>query len=134
MTEKQIFAEVENPEKRAQLIKDNCDEILKNSFMKKFSEDEIDEYKTELSENSIELDTLQTELSELKKEYKEKMKPKSTRVKFLLTCLRQKAIAVTDDVYVLKSETEYCIYNSEGKLLSSRPLKASEKQKTIYMR
>jgi hypothetical protein len=134
MAEKQIFEEILTPEKRAQAIRDNCDEVIPNySFMRKFSDEEMEEYKTELSDNSVELDTLKTELDEMKKEYKEKMKPKATRLKFLLKCLREKAVAVTDEVYALKSDTEYCIYNSEGELLLSRSLKPSEKQKTLRM-
>jgi len=134
MAEKQIFEEIISPEVKAQTIRDNCDEIIeKYSFMRKFSDEEIDEYKTELSENSIELDTLKTELDELRKEFKNKMNPKTERLKFLLKCLREKAVAVTDEVYVLKSDTEYCIYNSEGELLSARLLKPSEKQKTLRM-
>lgn len=134
MAQKQIFEEIADLEQRARAVKDNCDEVIpKYSFMRKFTDEEMQEYKNELSDNSVEVDILQTELEEIKREYKEKIKPKAQRLKFLLKCLREKAVGITDEAYVLKSDTEYCIYSSEGELLLARALKPAEKQKTIRM-
>jgi len=128
-----FFQEEKNPEKKAQLIKDNCDEVLENySYTKKFTPDELDEFKDELSEVSIEEDNLQEELKELSKGLKEKIKPKKEQKKILLKRLREKSEMIKDSVYVLKDEENYCVYNSEGELITSRKLKQSEKQKTIF--
>ena len=132
--EKVIFQEIEDQNRRASAIRDNCDEIIPDYlYMRKFTEDEIIEYKDELSENSVDLDSLKTEMEEITKDIKNKMKPKKERLKYLLKCLREKAISVKDECYVLKSDTNYCIYNAEGELVFSRPLKPSERQKTINM-
>jgi hypothetical protein len=135
MSEKMIFQEIENPETRAQAIKDNCDEVLPNyAYMRRFTDEELTEFKNEFSEESIELDTLKTELENISKGIKEKMKPRKQNLKQLLKNLREKAEQFKEECYVLKSETTYDIYNSEGELLYTRALKTNEKQKTIQMK
>jgi hypothetical protein len=131
--EKLIFQEIKKPEQKAQTIRDNCDEVLSNySYMRKFSQEELEDFKQELSENSIEIDILETELSEVKKEFKDKLKPKKQEVKIILKALREKVKEVKDEVFVLKDNDFYCIYNSEGELIESRPLRPAEKQTTIF--
>jgi predicted RNase H-like nuclease (RuvC/YqgF family) len=129
-----IFQDVEDLGSRLDLIRDNCDEVIpKYSYMRKFTDEEIDEYKSNLSDDSVEIDTLKDELEDIKKDYKAKMKPKEKRLKFLLKCLREKAISATEECYAMKNETHYCIYNSQGELIFSRLLRPAEKQKTIFM-
>ena len=134
MSEKLIFQEMEGAE-RAQAIRDNCDEVIPNySYLRRFTDEELTEFKDQLSDESIELDTLKTELEELSKGIKEKMKPRKQQLKQLLKNLREKAEQFQEECYALKSETTYDIYNSEGELLFSRALKPAEKQKTIQMK
>jgi predicted nuclease with TOPRIM domain len=131
--EKVIFPEITNPEQKAQMIKDNCDSIIPNfSYHKKLTHEELNDCREELGEKMIEVDNLEEELKELSKGLKEKIKPLKKVVKEQLKMIREKGCQITDSVYVLKSDTDYCIYNSEGELIESRPLKESEKQTGIF--
>jgi hypothetical protein len=79
------------------------------------------------------LETLSSELEGIKLDYKDKMKPRADRVKQLIICLKNKAESIYGECYAMKTDEEYCIYNDLGELVSSRPLRPSERQKTIHM-
>jgi hypothetical protein len=133
MQKKFIFQDVGDMHHRHELIKDNCDEIVPYSYLKRLTDEELSGLKDDLSENAIALDAIEQEFDAIKKEFKEKTKPYKERIKSLLVFLRDKGISVNENCYVLKDESTYNIYSKEGELLMSRPLKPAETQKTLQM-
>ena len=116
--------------------KELADKIEKHSYMKSFTQDELSEMKDNLTDESIELRTLKNELKEISKTYKEKMKPIKNAISGLLDNLHQKAQMITEDCFVeLEHYSGKANYYSpsSGELVYSRPLVASEMQKTLRM-
>ena len=131
--EKRIY-ENETPEKRKEYLKSGADKIEKFSYMKKFTPEEIRDFKDQLSDLSIEKDSIDTEFDSIKKEFKSRLNPIKSDIKTILTYIRDKAKSVSEDCYIVYDYdtlmTNY--YNSEGDLVYSRPMEQSERQKTIF--
>jgi uncharacterized protein (DUF2249 family) len=114
-------------------LKGSCDKVEELSYLKKFTEGEITEFKTDLSTVMIKVDAIETELKEIKDKFKDKLDPFKKQVKELLTWIRDKAHSVVEECYVMY-EGEYAVYYDEtGEEVYRRPLEASERQKTIFM-
>ncbi len=130
--EKQILVD-ETPENREQTLKNSCDRVEKYSYMKEFSEKELQEFKESLSKLMIDLNKLEEELKEVKKEYQDKMKPLKESTQVLIENLKHKSRLVEEECYVMleHEEGKAGYYNAEGELVHERPLNAEEMQKTI---
>jgi hypothetical protein len=124
----------ESPEKRKEYLKNGADKIESLSYIKKFTSEEIREFKDNLSDLSIKKDGIDTDFDVVKQSFKEQLKPIKKEIKTTLTYLRDKARSVTEDCYVVynydNNSTEF--YNGEGEMVYSRPMETSELQKTIF--
>ncbi|MDD5013692.1 MAG: hypothetical protein PHW73_01140 [Atribacterota bacterium] len=101
--------------------------------MKSFTEPELTEFKTKLSDVMIKVDKIETKLKALKDEYKIDLDPLKKEVKELLTWIRDKARSVTEECYIM-FEGEFAVYYNEwGEEIYRRPLQESERQRTIQM-
>lgn len=119
-------------EKRRGLLKESCDKIIDFSYMKNFEPDELVDFKNRLSDIMISVDEIETELDDIKSEFKEKLKPLKSEVKELLTWIRNKALSVKEECYMMYEKEKALIYNGAGELVHERPLTAPEKQSTIF--
>ena len=63
--EKQLFSDV-SPEKRANILRDNADNVELHSYFKQFNNDELIDLRKTLSEKLIEISDKETELNEIK--------------------------------------------------------------------
>jgi hypothetical protein len=126
--------ENESPEQKKEYLKSGADKIEKLSYMKRFTNDEIVEFKNQLSDLSIEKDGIDTEFDSIKEVFKGRLKPIKEGIKTTLTYIRDKARLVTEDCYVVYDYenfvTEY--YSDDGVVVYSRPMEPAERQKTIF--
>jgi hypothetical protein len=134
--DKVIFQEVPE-EKREQYVRDNCDEILEDfEYKRQFTEEEIEEMKTDLQDVLIGIDVLEEKFETLKVDHKSKLKPLKEKLRTTIISLREGAERVRGTAYGFRNfETnEYGVYSPDGVLVSiPRKLKPQEKQKTINM-
>jgi hypothetical protein len=123
----------ETPVRRAEVLRGSCDKIVPFNYMKKFSTEELSEFKTTLSDVMIKLDQIENSLQKIKDEFKLQTKPLKSEVSELLCWIRDKAKSVNEDCFVIYTESMAEYYNAEGEQVFERPLEASERQKTIQM-
>jgi hypothetical protein len=132
--DKQLFSEM--PEvKRVQMLRDNCDGAEEVGYMKHFSPQQITEMKDDLSEVAIQINDVNEEKAEAMKDYKERLKPLAETKKVLLRNIKQKAEFVTEQCFKFVDITDRMVgyYNTNGELISSRPMRSDEGQLTIRM-
>lgn len=123
-----------SPAEKKQFLADNCEKIEEVGYMKNFSLDELGDMKDRLSDVSIELNDISEEKAEVVQKFKDQMKPFEKEKGTLLTNLKQKAEHVKEECFKFVYEEEGMVawYNSDGDLVSSRPMMPTEKQKTIF--
>jgi seryl-tRNA synthetase len=120
----------EEPLKRFQLLKDNCDSMEKMSYQRKFTDDELLSKKNELSELMVKNKDLQEEIKNLKSEYKARIDPLKEDVSKLITDVKWKSENVTEDCFKMIDHHEGRVgyYNSDGELISERQVLPEENQ------
>lgn len=128
----QIF-EGKSNEERLQLLADNCKSKEVQLVKIYFSEDDLAEMKSRLSERSIEKDALEDELKELSKDLRSKIKIESVGIKGLLTHLKNKFEEQSQEVFNFDDQENGVMltYNNQGELIGSRKLRPNERQTSI---
>lgn len=128
----QLFQD-QTPEQRVQSLRDNAFAIEKSNVKALFSDDEIAEMKTNLSEVSIAENELKEELKEISKDLKDRIKTKRESIKGLLQYLKDKYKIENQEVYLMDDQDSGLMntYNINGFLIESRKLRQSEKQTRI---
>jgi C1A family cysteine protease len=118
---------------RLELLENNMLRQTERTYQKDFTQEEVDEFKTIMSEDMIKLDAIEDELAEVKKEFKAKMEPLQKNIKGLLTFIKFKSRQVTEQVYLFDYQEEGMMasYNSDGDLVDTRRLTPAEKQTNI---
>lgn len=126
--------EYETLAERMDFLKSNCDTVEDLSYMKRFTPEQITTMKNTLATTSIEINDIEVEKKEAMKAYKESLKPLIDTKKELLKNIKQKAELVNEICYKFVDQelrlTGY--YNSEGNLVSARPISPDEMQTTIF--
>ena len=119
---------------RKSFLNDNADSIEKKGYMKKFSDDDLIDFKNQLSETDIQINDIEEEKKEVVNVFKLKLKPLQSQRQKLLKDLKHKAEFVTEDCYKFVDMdtrmTEY--YNVEGELIESCPANADELQRNLF--
>jgi hypothetical protein len=119
---------------RKSFLNDNADSVEKKGYMKKFTDEEIVDFKDNLSKTDIQINDIEEEKKEVVNVFKLKLKPLQTQRQKLLKDLKHKAEFVTEECYkFIDNETrmvEY--YNVEGELIETRPANADELQRNIF--
>ena len=121
-------------EQRQDVLNANADGVENFSYTKKFSEEELTEKKTELTDLTIEISEIEEEKKNVASQFKDRLKPLIERQSELIKDCKYKSELVTEDVYLIadreKDIMEY--FNSDGELVHSRRLTDKEKQLTIF--
>lgn len=131
--EKVLFPEMP-PEKRAEMLNENCDAIEKKGFTRRFTDEEISSMKTDLSEVHITINDIEIEKKSVTEVFNSKLKPLKNTSSVLLMKLKNKAEYVSEDCFkFIDQESGYVgYYNCDGDLIESRPIRETERQKTIF--
>lgn len=115
------------------LLKANCKSAEKQQVKVFFSEDDLAEMKSRLSESSIERNALEDELSDIGKGLRGKIKSETKTIKGLLIYLKNKFEYQEQDVFEFDDQENGMMltYNNQGELINSRKLRPNERQTSI---
>ena len=131
--DKQLFQDL-RPSDRVQVLKDNCDQIEDQTYMKTFTHEEILAMKDNLAEVSIKLNDIAIEKKAIREDFTAKEKPMVTEKKGLLQNIKRKAVEVNEECYKFIDQESGLVgfYNLLGDLVYSRQIHPSEKQKSLF--
>jgi len=133
MSKHQFIYDKETQNKKLELLEANCKSKEQQMVQVDFSEDDLSEMKSRLSEIAIEKDELEVELKELSKGLRDKIKEKNGKLKGLLVHLRNKYDLQMQTVYEFDNQEDGLMltYNAQGELINSRKLRPAERQTRI---
>lgn len=121
------------PNEKLELLKANCRSQETENVKIFFSQDDLDEMKSRLSESSIERNALEDELSDIGKGLRGKIKSETKTIKGLLTHLKNKFEYQMQEVFDFDDQENGLMltYNNQGELINSRRLRPNERQTSI---
>jgi len=123
------------PEKsRFEALRDNADSIEEVGYMKSFDPDSLVDMKEELVSSTIEITELEQELKSISDDYKTRMAPLKKAIAMNAKYLKENAEFVKEQCFKMVDHNakEVGYYNSLGVLVSQRPARADEAQRTIH--
>jgi signal recognition particle GTPase len=119
---------------RAEILRNSCYKVLENEFYtRKLEEEEVAEAKTELFERDVELESIEEELKELKASYSKKMKDLYARRSELIKTIQFESVSQRGTVFLMDDQQSGImgIYDVNGFLINSRPMKPDERQGSL---
>lgn len=121
-------------EKRAQILRDSCDQIEEKHYTRKFEQAEINERREELAEVSIQINGLHQELKEINADFKGRIKPKEERRGRILDELKSGGEYVKSECYKFIDADlgKVAWYTPDGYKLEERDINQEEKQRTTF--
>jgi hypothetical protein len=121
-------------EVRAEYLEANADSIEEIGYVRKFSNEELDELKQELAESSIEINDIEEEKKGVVDRFKKRVEPLQKGVKTNLKKIKEKSEFVKENCYKFTYQEQGMVgyYNDRGELVSSRPLRGDERQGRIF--
>jgi hypothetical protein len=128
----QLFPEKSHAE-RLEIMRETCRSAEYMQVKIQFTQEDLDEMKSRLSEICIEKDAIEDALREQSKEYRLKIKELVKIVKVLLENLKNKYEYQNQQVFLYDDQEEGLMhtYNVNGELIATRNLTPSEKQTRI---
>ncbi|AMD85099.1 hypothetical protein SAMN05444369_101311 [Capnocytophaga haemolytica] len=129
------FKKIENKSERVRLLRDNAVKMEELSYPKTLSSEQLSEMKDELAKQDISLQKLEDEKKEVTADYAQRIKVAKAERNVVLHSIRTGVQEVTETVYLIddQDERKMYVYNEDGDLISSRPLKQEERQMTIKL-
>jgi len=129
MKEQQLFPN-KTPEQRAQMIKDNAYSVETRTYQKRFEQDEIEVFKSNLSDALIQINALNDELREFKASHKLKTAPLQKKLTGLLGYIKHGSREITEEVYLMEDHKAGVMtsYDIEGNVVSERKMLPAERQ------
>lgn len=125
--------EGKSPEEKIELLRANCKSKEIEKVKVFFSQDDLDEMKSRLSESSIERKAVEDELSEISKGLRGQIKSHTKEINNLLRLLKNKYEYENQEVFYFDDQENGLMltYNIDGELVSSRKLRPDERQTSI---
>lgn len=132
--EQSLGKEIIDKEARVAFLKDNCESVESQTYMKRFTTDELNEMKESLSDLSIQINDIEEEKKETLKEVNDRLSKLKTKVKDSLKGLKIKSEEVTENCFKFVDEETRMVgyYNNEGDLVYSRPAFGNELQGNLF--
>ena len=132
--QKVLGQDIKDLEDRKNFLIDNADGVEEMDYHKSYESEELEQMKTEFANKHIRIAALEDQITEFKEEINKELKPLKEEVKNLREDLKSKGRTVHEKVYRFLDEGERMVgfYNSEGILISSRPARRDELQKTVF--
>lgn len=120
-------------EERAQLLRDNCDQIVERSYTRTFSQDEINGRRAELAQVSIQVQELDEQLAQVRADIKGRIKPLLERRGRILDELKARGEWVQGESYkfVDHEEGKTAFYSPEGYKIEERAITPEERQRSV---
>lgn len=132
--DKYMCQEIADEQEREQILRDSCTQIECMGYSKSLTQDEQEELKDQMLENCILLRETEIEREEAMREYNKTIKNLKKKNESVTTLLKNKSRFVEEDCYkfVDYEERKVGYYNGRGELISERPARATELQRTIF--
>lgn len=132
--DKFLFMNYPEGDSRVQALDANCDSVEEITYTRRFSPEELSQMRNQLAERSIEESDIEARKKEMTDRFKDELKPIVKSKGLLLHKLKSKTEECTESCfkYINREERIVGYYNSDGELVSARPLNAQEMQKTIF--
>lgn len=128
-----IYQDLE-PEARKAKLAELCDKVMRMTYERPYTEEELDEKRTKLSEICIRISDLERELAVVKRQYKDLIAPREADREVIVDDLRRGGIDVTEDCYVFVDYNlrKAGLYNRDGILIREEDITADMEQATIF--
>lgn len=132
--QKVLGQDIKDLEERKNFLIDNADGVEEMDYHKSYESDELERMNTEFANKHIRIAALEDQIADFKEEINKELKPLKEEVKNLREDLKSKGHTVREKVYRFLDEKERMVgfYNAEGVLISSRPARRDELQKTVF--
>lgn len=117
-----------------QALQDTAERIIKNyQYRRDLTEEEIAEARTNFAQKHLEIAELERQKKEFDEAYKKKMKPLKASAAVELAKVKTRFEFVEGTVYELQNfeGNTIDIYNEDGIVIESRPMRATERQMRI---
>lgn len=130
---KTFMPEVTDLRQKRIILQENADSVEETTYFKPLSEDELNDKKTTLTENSIQLADLDEEKKELVKKFKDKIDPIKEENKLLMAEIRSRQTRVKGNLYNMADHANGIMetYDEDGNFIGSRRLKPEERQARV---
>lgn len=121
-------------EERLVMLRDNCDAFEKQQYVKRYSEEEVTEFKHILSEKEIQLSDIADRKAEFSTAIKAEEKPVQEEKKNLVTKIKHKSELVTGEVFkfIDHEAGRVTFHSADGMQVDSRPIMNSERQTNVH--
>jgi len=131
--QKQAYFKSLSDIERATALKENAVSAYTKNVVRDFTEEDLDEMKSRLSEVDIELNDTEIEKKELTQEINGRIKIFKTRRSELLRDLKNKYFESNETVYDIDNQEDGVMetYDHAGNLIGTRKLSPKERQTTI---
>jgi len=121
-------------EKREQIMRDSCDQIVEKFYTRKFSTEEKQLKNAEYCEVGMKKSALEKELREVSADLKGKIKPLKERQDAILDEIKQGGEQVQGDTFkfVFDEIGKVGFYDTNGYLVEERDMTPEERQRTLF--
>lgn len=131
---KTMFADIP-PEKRQQVLADNCDGYETTSYLKDLTDEELDIKRETLTANCIKVFHLEEELKAIKDDFKKRINPLREETRELCEQVETRKEQVNGILFHFADHEASVMntYDEKGEFVSSRRLKPEEKQARLFV-
>lgn len=120
---------------RAEILRNSCYKVLENEFYtRKLEAEEVADAKTELFEKDVAVQQIEDELKETKSDYAKKIKDLHGRRAELIKNIQFESVSQRGTIFLMDDQDSGSmgLYDVNGYLISSRPMKPEERQGSIF--
>jgi hypothetical protein len=132
--QRELAKDIPEGKHRVAFLLDNCDKAEDKGYMKRFTPEQLNQMKEQLSETAIEINDIEVEKKEVMDGFKDRLKPLVEEKGRLLTGLKNKSEYVNERCFkfIDLENREVGYYNEDGDLIESRPVYADELQGNLF--
>ncbi len=128
-----LFKEIPE-DRREEMLDANCDEKIETSYLRHFTQEELDQARKDFADRGIHISQLEDELKEMKLSYEEKLKPLRKQQKETLECIKARGEHTRGFLYKMVDveSREVGFFDSKGYLIERRKALPGEMQRNIF--
>lgn len=124
------FKNVTDPEKRVQMLEDNCYGKEEVTYQKRFTPEQMQEIKEQYIVDAQVLYELEQEKIKFMEDWKLRAQPVKDILGEAMTKIKFKSEMITEEVYLIDDQPDKIMFfvNAEGETVDQRPLLKKEQQ------
>lgn len=131
---KLFMPEINNQAERLKILRDNCDKVEVDKYIKELSDEERYARREQLSESALKLRSLEEKKKELMTSMKEEIDPVKRVYNDLLTEIKTGQVELEGEIFYYANHAEGMmeIYDHNGEIITSRRLRPAERQGNVF--